>query len=109
MRDPRPTGRLRDPQLLRRLHLEFDECVVCGAVYGLTLHHLLSRAQGGDDVRANLISLCMGNGVSDCHGKLHSGDRAVREEIRRHLSDESISYLLERKGRDWLNRFYPKA
>lgn len=80
MQDPRPPKRKKDPALLRQMHLEGGECVVCGATWGLTLHHKIRRGQpGGDDARENLVFLCMGPGTNDCHGRLHSGLLSLTE------------------------------
>lgn len=79
--DPRPAKRVKDKDLMRRLHLEHGECVCCGIGYGLTLHHVKRKSQGGGDVMENLVFLCQGPGTSDCHGKLHSGDATVREAV----------------------------
>lgn len=59
--------RIRDPNLLRLLHFEWDECVICGVTQPLHLHHVLFRSQGGDDIRANLLMLCV-----DCHHGYHT-------------------------------------
>lgn len=67
--DPRPAKRVRDPDLMRRLHLErFGEpCERCEARPGTQLHHIVLRSQGGDDVAENLAWLCW-----HCHHLAHS-------------------------------------
>jgi 5-methylcytosine-specific restriction endonuclease McrA len=71
--DPRPPKRIKDPALLARLHLEYagEPCMFCERRPGTQLHHIISRAQGGDDVRENLAWLCV-----YCHDEAH-GIRTV--------------------------------
>lgn len=70
---------------MRRMHLQFYECVLCGGVFGLTLHHVTLRSQGGSDSQENLIWLCHGPGTDNCHGRYHDGDERVRAEMDRYL------------------------
>jgi hypothetical protein len=41
-------------------------CAACGSTDDLQHHHLVTRAEGGNDDETNLITLCC-----DCHLKLH--------------------------------------
>jgi len=41
-------------------------CQACGSLRGLEVHHIQRRSRLGDDVEANLITLC-----SDCHRAIH--------------------------------------
>jgi len=68
--DPRPPQRIKDPELMRRLHLELvgEPCENCGLRRGTQLDHIVSRAQGGDDTRENLRWLC-----GPCHLERHGG------------------------------------
>lgn len=59
--------RIRDPALLRLLHFVYDECALCGATHPLHLHHVVFRSQGGDDVRANMVPMCI-----QCHAGYHT-------------------------------------
>jgi len=79
--DLRPAKRIKDPDLLRRLHLRMRECLACGGTYGLTLHHVVLRGQGGDDSEENIIVLCQGPGTQNCHGRWHDGDHEVRAVV----------------------------
>lgn len=94
--------RIRDPELLRRLHLEWRECALCRSVgfenrvwLGLSLHHIVKHPR--DDVRGNLVMLC-GDGVRGCHGRIEHHDpetkRLLAEYIRRERPDvlEHISW-----------------
>ncbi len=42
------------------------QCQNCGRRTALQVHHLVSRAQEGDDAEGNLITLCAG-----CHRAAH--------------------------------------
>lgn len=109
MRDPRPTGRLRDPQLLRRLHLEWDCCAICGlSDTRLSLHHVLKNPR--QDIREAIVMLC-GDGVAGCHGKIEANDPEALAELAQHIVDERpdvIDHLIDRLGEVpawyWINR-----
>lgn len=58
--DPKPPRRVKDPELLRRLHLELngEPCEVCERRLGTQLHHVRFRSRGGNDTRENLLWIC---------------------------------------------------
>lgn len=61
---------VRDPELLKLLHVEWTECALCGVSVGkLSLHHILKRPR--DDLRGNLVMVC-GHGTAGCHGFIES-------------------------------------
>lgn len=66
--DTRPPKRIKDPDLMARLHLEYvnEPCDLCEVRPGTQLHHKISRAQGGDDSRENLLWVCV-----YCHQDVH--------------------------------------
>ena len=68
--------RLRDPELLARLHLQLfgEPCEECERRPGTMLHHVTLRSQGGGDTRDNLRWLCV-----YCHEEAH-GIRSVRHD-----------------------------
>ncbi len=68
--DPRPPKRIKDPELLRSLHLELrgEPCELCEQRPGAHLHHKVLRSRGGSDERQNLAWLC-----SQCHRFVHGG------------------------------------
>jgi hypothetical protein len=73
---PRPPKRIKDPELLARLHLEYvgEPCMMCERRPGVELHHLRTghgMARKGDDVREGLLWLC-----KICHDDEH-GIRSV--------------------------------
>ena len=108
--DPKPRKRIKDPALFARMHARGGECALCGQSWGLSIHHVLSRNAGGDDVPGNLVWLC-GHGTAGCHGLIENEDRAARAILGRFLTDqrpEVVRYLFDRlgasAGRVWLQR-----
>jgi hypothetical protein len=109
-RDPKPDAKVRDPDLLRRLHSEWRECVLCEQHRGrLSLHHVHKHPRS--DVRANLVMLC-GDGVSGCHGLVEAGDRSTRAALGTYLLRErpdTVAYIARvtggaEQGRAWMER-----
>jgi hypothetical protein len=68
--DPRPPGRIKDPEALRQFRLEHlgEPCEICERRPGTDPHHTLFRSQGGDDSEKNLLWLCR-----LCHDSVHNG------------------------------------
>ena len=105
--DPKTGPRIRDTDLMRLLHAErTKECAITGATDRLELHHILSRAQGGDDVRANLVFL---------HVRVHQAvtvnDPVVLKMLGEHVWNErpdTVAYLVYKLGKDqavdWMRR-----
>jgi len=97
--DPKREARIRDPALMRQAHWSFDECVICGSI-NISIHHILPRSQGGDDVWENLAALC-GDGTTGCHGGVEAGldsaCRALGLYVLRERPD-TVAYLDERLG-----------
>lgn len=58
--DPRPSKRVKNSDLMKRLHLELqgEPCEVCEKRPGTELHHVKFRSRGGDDSRENLLWIC---------------------------------------------------
>jgi hypothetical protein len=103
--DWRPRSRKRNKHILRRLHLEREGCALCGE-QPVQLHHVLSRAQGGDDNVYNIVKLCV-----ECHCLITDNDVEKRMELGLHLLRERldvIDYVRERlgdiPGYAWLER-----
>jgi hypothetical protein len=94
--DLKPRPRLRDPALMRRLHAQPDECRVCGRP-GVSLHHILSRGLGGDDVEENLAWLC-GSGTTGCHGLIEAHDPVACYCFGDALLNTEVEYVLDRLG-----------
>jgi len=68
--DPKPAGRVKDPEALRRFRLERmgEPCELCEQRPGTDVHHRVFRSQGGNDEESNLILLCR-----ICHDGIHAG------------------------------------
>lgn len=91
--DPKPLGRVRDPDLLQRLHHVWDECVLCWATQDLSLHHISNKPR--DDLEANLVMLC-GDGTRLCHGLITANDPKKCRELAVYLwleRPDSVDYL----------------
>ena len=114
--DPKYPRRVADSALLRALHQEWRECVICGEHRGkLSLHHVHKHPR--DDVRGNLVMLC-GTGTTGCHGKVEHADRDSRRALGWYLVQnrpDVLRYLAtklrgEVQARAWIQRtFYIEA
>lgn len=100
--NPKPAKRIKDPELLRRLHLAWQECALChGTAYSegrLSLHHIHKHPR--DDVQANLVMLC-GDGVRGCHGKITAEDPATKLRLGAYITlyrFDTMEYLAEKLG-----------
>lgn len=85
-------------------------CRCCGGKRE-SFHHLVPRSQRGDDVAANVVSLC-GSGTTGCHGILTqrlAGWQVVAAAIRHSLTPLEERYVVAKKGRWWLDREYPHS
>lgn len=103
-----PRSRIRDPALLKALHLEWRECALCGETWPLSLHHINRHPR--DDVEANLVMLC-GDGVRGCHGLIEARDTTKQWELAFYIKEDRPDTLdyLERRLRpelplDWIRR-----
>lgn len=78
--DPKPPARIRDPLLLRRLHLRWRRCALAdgNCVPGRSLHHVSKHPR--DDVEGNLVMLC-GDGTRGHHGKVEAWDEPTRAAL----------------------------
>lgn len=97
--DPRPAKRVRDSQLLARLHRRWHDCALSddSCEPGLSLHHLSKHPR--DDLVENLVMLC-GHGTAGHHGRVEAHDEATLEELREYLRWERPDawlYLVERR------------
>lgn len=86
------------------------QCLICerldgGARISLTpyieYHHLVSRAQGGDDVAENIVPLC----------SLHHHDVTVRNPhalaaVRLMLNESERAYCASKMGPEWAKRLF---
>ena len=84
---------------MKQAHWAFDECVICGEI-DISIHHVLPRGQGGDDVWENLVPLC-GSGTTGCHGGVEGGLDSVTHALGRYIVKErpdTVEYLSQRLG-----------
>jgi hypothetical protein len=109
--DPKPEKRIKmsrdEWKELRSRILKY--CAICGReIDGITgsVHHLLKRSQGGDDVPENLVPLC-GHGTSGCHGDIEARRQPALSRLRHTLTSSQIEYLARKKDDDWINRNLP--
>jgi hypothetical protein len=109
--------RIRDPELLARLHLEWQECALAmtpppeclGGATDRSLHHVHKHPR--DDVRANLVMLC-GDGTRGCHGAITNEEKIARHALGRYIRvhrPDTFAYLTEKLSStiaadEWLTR-----
>lgn len=66
---------------LRQTAIRRDgECVVCGSMYRLSVHHRKPRTRGGADSLDNLVTLC-----NPCHSSLEADVRGGRKSLTRSI------------------------
>lgn len=102
--------RIKDRQVMKRLHLKGVVCVLCGNP--ASLHHIYPKGQGGDDVESNLVALC-GSGTTGHHGLIEDGDVVTRIALGSFLYIERPDFFFylqgklgEEEGREWLRQRY---
>lgn len=102
--DPKPLGRVRDPDLLGVF--AGRPCQVTGLVAGVCprveSHHLMKHPR--NDVSGNLFRI-----IEPLHREFEGGTRrlAVAALIRAFMSREQEEYLVGELGRAWLDKTYP--
>lgn len=71
--DPKPPARVQNPKLLREIHAAYklSGCAHCGNRRWVEVHHIKSRAQGGDDSWENCVGLCGERGGCRAHKLVH--------------------------------------
>lgn len=113
--DPKPAKRVKaDAEEWRLIrHGKIGPCRGCRVpgrnIYAVTMHHIVPKSLGGDDVSENIIPLC-GSGTHGCHGLIEShgrGHREIASRIRHRLRPEELRYALTKKGDVWLDEYYP--
>ena len=110
--DPRPPKRIKasreEWETLRDEKLRGVACRVCSAsplAAHMTLHHLVSKSLGGDDVAANLVALC-GSGTTGCHGLVEARDPWACSVLGARLSVAERAYVVGKKGAYFLESRY---
>ena len=64
-------------------------------------HHLVSRAQGGDDVAENIVPLC-----HDCHMRIESKPHWAHRKLAASLTDSEYAYVISKLGEPGLARLF---
>lgn len=109
--DAKPAPRVREPALLRSLHLRGGECALADRTCEptLSLHHVSKHPR--DDVEANLVFLC-GHGTAGHHGLVEAHDPDTRARLAAVLRrrPETMEYLRWRFPLEepdaWIARHY---
>lgn len=77
-------------------------CRACGGLdRPIQFHHLVSRAQGGDDVADNILPLC-----DVCHGSVTVGGVMAVRYMGETLTDAEYAYAIGKAGEDFFERAY---
>jgi hypothetical protein len=102
--DPKPTKRVKDKKVMKRMHTRGVICVLCGKPG--SIHHVYDRS----DVPENLVGLC-GSGTTGHHGYITGEDEQTRRELGEYIllnRDDIIFYVIgklgEEAGKEWLLR-----
>lgn len=111
--DPKPATRHKADQKewkAIREHFAHACCVACGLATE-SLHHVVPKSQGGDDLVVNLAPLC-GDGTRGCHGRLEShadGWERVAGHIRAYVwaRESRLRYVIDKIGIERFDRRYP--
>ena len=82
--------------------LDGQQCRICGAAYRWSeLHHLVARAQGGDDVAENMVPLCRG-----CHDGITRRSAPLLKKLSESLNDEEYAYVIGKLGEQGPGRLF---
>ncbi len=76
-------------------------CRICGMRQSIQLHHLVPRAQGGDDTADNLVPLC-----AICHVGVTSKVTGTALRLVTALTDSEYAYAVEKAGEAVWERLY---
>ena len=117
--DPKPAARKRkririvDARAIANAKVARPRCEMCGAG-PVTTHHVVPKGAPhfGDDVLANLVSLC-GHGTSGCHGDIEHKRSSATAQLGLHLTrrrPDVIEYVEAKlggvAGPDWFRRTF---
>jgi 5-methylcytosine-specific restriction endonuclease McrA len=89
---------------LRAEKLQGQLCRVCCAppnIHAGQLHHLISRAQGGDDVADNLVPLCRA-----CHEAVTTRDSGALRRLASSLTDSEYAAIIGKLGEGGMARLF---
>jgi len=108
--DAKPAKRVKNPKAMSDAHKRGGVCALNCNTTPVSLHHVLPRSQGGDDVAANMLFLC-GSGTTGHHGLVEANDTPTLVLLGEHLlleRPDTISYIKgklgEEAGTAWLAR-----
>jgi 5-methylcytosine-specific restriction endonuclease McrA len=65
------------------------------------MHHLVSRARGGDDVADNIVSLC-----ETCHKHVTENDPAHLSALADNLTGSEVAYVVSKLGESAMQRLF---
>lgn len=65
-------------------------------------HHLIPRSLGGLWTESNIVGLCRG-----CHTGVEGRQSDTLARLREALTDAEYSYVVEKAGEGFLDRYYP--
>lgn len=81
---------------------KLGRCRLCNALpFHSQLHHLVSRARGGDDVADNLIPLC-----AKCHELVTRLSTDECEALATELTDAEYAYCVAKLGEGAMGRLF---
>ena len=86
---------------IRAEKLDGRMCRVCCNYRALELHHLVARAQGGDDVADNLVGLCR-----TCHVSVTQRYAPNLRVLAEYLTDGEYAYVIGKLGEDAMRRLF---
>lgn len=97
-----------DRRAYRQLHHQVvhgKNCTLCNE-WARTMHHLVPRSLGGEDVLENVVPVC-GDGTRGCHGLLEANDPEARRALRKKLLGCHTDYITMTKSPHFLDLYYP--
>lgn len=110
--DFKPPARVVDKTARTAYLKQHPICEISG-MSAQSVHHLIKRSQGGDDVPENFLAVD-GSGTTGVHGDLEraptdprgrAARMAARQVIERH--PEKRTYVVATKSEEWLDKYYP--
>lgn len=81
-------------------------CRLCAVMENVNAHHLIPRSLGGAWTESNIVGLC-GSGTTGCHGDVERRHADALARLRLSLTDAEYSYVVEKAGEGFLDRYYP--
>lgn len=102
--DPKPVKRHIDKKAGYDKLAREGRCRVSGTPWRLTRFHAVPRDMGGDDIDVNIIPICW-----ELHHEWEQapdGKKMLGPGIWAAMFDDERAYVLEKKGVDWIRRYY---